>query len=75
MKSLKDITEGVAVSSDFKMVNSVNAQGKPITRKVRAHRKTMNPVKETSEEKPDVLASIQKFVGRQYDEEVELDEV
>ena len=78
MKSLKDIlTEGVAVSSDFKMVNSVNAQGKPITRKVRAHRKTMNPQKNESEDKPDVLASIQKFVGRQYDEEVEveLDEV
>ena len=76
MKSLKDIlTEGVAVSSDFKMVNSVNAQGKPITRKVRAHRKTMNPQKNESEDNSDVLASIQKFVGRQYDEEVELDEV
>jgi hypothetical protein len=68
MKSLKDIlSEGVAVSSDFKLVNSVNAQGKPITRKVRAHRKTISP---QSEDKSDVLTSIQKFVGRQYDEEV-----
>jgi len=76
MKTLNDIlAEGVAVSSDFKLVNSVNAQGKPITRKVRAHRKTISPQKMTSEEKPDVLASIQKFVGRQYDEDVELDEV
>ena len=73
MKSLKDIlSEGVAVSSDFKLVNTVNAQGKPVTRKVRAHRKTISPEKMTSEEKPDVLASIQKFVGRQYDEEYEL---
>ena len=70
MKSLKDIiAEGVAVSSDFKLVNSVDVHGKPTTRKVRAHRKTINPVKETSEEKPDVLTSIQKFVGRQYAEE------
>lgn len=76
MKTLNDIlAEGVAVSSDFKLVNSVNAQGKPITRKVRAHRKTISPQKNESEEKPDVLTSIQKFVGRQYDEEVELDEV
>ena len=73
MKSLKDITEGVAVSSDFKLVNSVNAQGKPVTRKVRAHRKTISP---QSEDKSDVLTSIQKFVGRQYDEEVEqVDEI
>ena len=73
MKTLKDIlSEGVAVSSDFKLVNSVDAQGKPTTRKVRAHRKTINP---QSEDKSDVLSSIQKFVGRQYDEEVELDEV
>jgi len=72
MKSLKDIlSEGVAVSSDFKLVNTVNAQGKPVTRKVRAHRKTISP---QSEDKSDVLTSIQKFVGRQYDEEVELDE-
>ena len=71
MKSLKDIlAEGVAVSSDFKLVNTVNAQGRPVTRKVRAHRKTISPEKMTSEEKPDVLASIQKFVGRQYNEEV-----
>ncbi len=77
MKTLNDIlAEGVAVSSDFKLVNSVNAQGKPITRKVRAHRKTISPQSNESEEKPDVLASIQKFVGRQYDEEVEqIDEV
>lgn len=72
MKSLKDIiSEGVAVSSDFKLVNSVNAQGKPITRKVRAHRKTISPEKMNSEQTPDVLASIQKFVGRQYNEDVE----
>jgi len=72
MKSLKDIiSEGVAVSSDFKLVNSVNAQGKPITRKVRAHRKTISPEKMNSEQTPDVLASIQKFVGRQYAEEVD----
>ena len=71
MKSLKDITEGVAVSSDFKLVNSVDANGKPTTRKVRAHRKTISPKKDDSEEKTDVLASIQKFVGRQYAEEVE----
>jgi hypothetical protein len=77
MKTLNDIlAEGVAVSSDFKLVNSVNAQGKPITRKVRAHRKTISPQSNESEEKPDVLTSIQKFVGRQYDEEVEqVDEV
>jgi hypothetical protein len=78
MKSLKDIiTEGVAVSSDFKLVNTVGANGKPTTRKVRAHRRTMNPTaKDDSEEKPDVLASIQKFVGRQYAEEVEqIDEI
>jgi hypothetical protein len=75
MKTLKDIlSEGVTVSSDFKLVNSVNAQGKPITRIVRAHRKTMNPQKNESEEKPDVLTSIQKFVGRQYDEEVVAEE-
>jgi len=68
MKTLKDIlSEGVAVSSDFKLVNSVDAQGKPTTRKVRAHRKTINP---QSEDKSDVLTSIQKFVGRQYNEEV-----
>jgi len=68
MKTLKDIlSEGVAVSSDFKLVNSVDSQGKPTTRKVRAHRKTINP---QSEDKSDVLSSIQKFVGRQYDEEV-----
>ena len=71
MKSLKDIIEGVAVSSDFKLVNSVNAQGKPTTRKVRAHRKTISPEKMNSEQTPDVLASIQKFVGRQYNEDVE----
>jgi hypothetical protein len=71
MKSLKDIIEGVAVSSDFKLVNTVDAQGKPTTRKVRAHRKTISPEKMNSEEKPDVLASIQKFVGRQYNEDVE----
>ena len=72
MKSLKDIiSEGVAVSSDFKLVNSVNAQGKPTTRKVRAHRKTISPEKMNSEQTPDVLASIQKFVGRQYNEDVE----
>ena len=72
MKSLKDIlAEGVAVSSDFKLVNSVDSQGRPTTRKVRAHRKTINPVtKDPSEEKPDVLTSIQKFVGRQYAEGV-----
>ena len=75
MKTFKEIiAEGVAVSSDFKLVNTVNAQGKPVTRKVRAHRKTISPEKMTSEEKPDVLASIQKFVGRQYDEEVEVEE-
>jgi len=69
MKSLKDIlSEGVAVSSDFKLVNTVNAQGKPTTRKVRAHRKTISP---QSEDKSDVLTSIQNFVGRQYNEEVE----
>ena len=74
MKSLKDIlSEGVAVSSDFKLVNTVNAQGKPVTRKVRAHRKTISP---QSEDKSDVLTSIQNFVGRQYNEEVEqIDEV
>lgn len=72
MKSLKDIlAEGVAVSSDFKLVNSVDSQGRPTTRKVRAHRKTISPKKDDSEDKPDVLTSIQKFVGRQYDEEVE----
>jgi hypothetical protein len=71
MKTLKDIlSEGVTVTSDFKLVNSVNTEGRPVTRKVRAHRKTMNPQKNESEEKPDVLTSIQKFVGRQYDEEV-----
>jgi hypothetical protein len=71
MKSLKDIlAEGVAVSSDFKLVNSVDANGKPTTRKVRAHRKTISPKKDDSEEKPDVLTSIQKFVGRQYAEGV-----
>ena len=77
MKCLKDIlSEGVAVSSDFKLVNSVNAQGKPITRKVRAHRKTISPDKMESEDKSDVMTSIQKFVGRQYDEEVEqVDEI
>jgi hypothetical protein len=77
MKSLKDIlSEGIAVSSDFKLVNSVNAQGKPVTRKVRAHRKTISPEKMESVEKSDVLTSIQKFVGRQYDEEVEqVDEI
>jgi hypothetical protein len=77
MKSLKDImSEGVAVSSDFKLVNSVNAEGKPVTRKVRAHRKTISPEKMESVEKSDVLTSIQKFVGRQYDEEVEqVDEI
>lgn len=76
MKTLKEIlAEGVAVSSDFKLVNSVDSQGRPTTRKVRAHRKTINPIsKDPSEEKPDVLASIQKFVGRQYDEEVKLEE-
>lgn len=74
MKSLKDIiSEGVAVSSDFKLVNSVNAQGKPATRKVRAHRKTISP---KSEDKSDVLTSIQNFVGRQYSEDVEqVDEI
>ncbi len=74
MKSLKDIlSEGVAVSSDFKLVNTDNAQGKPVTRKVRAHRKTISP---QSEDKSDVLASIQNFVGRQYNEEVEqIDEI
>ena len=72
MKSLKDIlAEGVAVSSDFKLVNSVDTQGRPTTRKVRAHRKTISPKKDVSEDKPDVLTSIQNFVGRQYDEEVE----
>jgi hypothetical protein len=72
MKTLNDIlAEGVAVSSDFKLVNSVNAQGKPITRKVRAHRKTISPQSNESEDKSDVLTSIQNFVGRQYGEEVE----
>jgi hypothetical protein len=67
MKSLKDIlAEGVAVSSDFKLVNSVDSQGRPTTRKVRAHRKTINPQSNESEEKPDVLTSIQKFVGEEY---------
>ena len=66
MKSLKSILEGVVVSSDIKLVPSVNAQGKPTTRKVRAHRKTISPTKDDSEEKQDVVSNIQKFVNRQY---------
>jgi hypothetical protein len=64
MKSLKDIlSEGVVVSSDFKLDKT--------GRRYKAHRKTMNPEKMTSEEKLDVLASIQDFVGRQYSGEVD----
>ena len=66
MKSLKSILEGVVVSSDVKLVPAVNAQGKPTTRKVRAHRKSISPTKDDSEEKQDVVSNIQKFVNRQY---------
>ena len=62
MKSLQDIVEGVVVSADFK----VDQQG----RKYRAKRKMMNPVKDDAQESS-VVSSIQKFVDRQYNEEVE----
>jgi hypothetical protein len=67
MKSLQDIVEGVVVSADFK----VDQQG----RKYRAKRKMMNPVKDDAQESS-VVSSIQKFVDRQYNEEVDqIDEI
>ena len=59
MKSLQNILEGVVVSADFK----VDKKG----RKYRAKRKVMNPVKDDTQESS-VVSSIQKFVGRQYEE-------
>ena len=75
MKSLKEILEGVVVSSDVKLVPAINAQGKPTTRKVRAHRKTISPTKDDSEEKQDVVSNIQKFVNRQYNTNEEVEQI